>query len=158
MNINWSDPAWWSALSALCALLVSLVSLWAAFKSSEAARRSAAADELSTRLAQGLARTCHARWEITSRRVAYTTGSDGHPIQEDYGIATLTNTGEEVALNVQAMGGDSFGHEPVDKIQPGESCDFQYEAVLPDERKEVFIEWDRPKEFGEERMRTRRIF
>lgn len=148
-----------SANIAQSALEVARESAKAADVSAQAANRSAEADELSTSLAQGLARTCHMRWEVTKQRLAYREDPEtGWLHGEDYGLATLTNKGEEVALNVHAVGGDAFGHEPVSKLQPGESCEFMYDAVLPDADKTVVVEWDRPAEFGDERMRVQLRF
>lgn len=153
MNIDWNDPAWWSALSALSALVVALVSLWAACVASKAAKRSAVADQLAARLAKGLARTCHARWEVTYKDQMHAETGDGDLRQNEHGTIIMTNTGDEVALNVHATG-DIHEHQPVAKVQPRESITFHYD-VSPDTGKRVFVEWDRPEEFEDERMRIR---
>lgn len=156
MTINWSDPAWWSAVAAIGSLAVALVSFFAAKKSASAAHRSADADELATRLAKGLSRTCRARWEITSSGQLYKPVGRGGYAPKGHCQATVTNAGDEVALNVHATG-DVYEHEAVEKVHPGESFTFDYE-LDPDEGKEVFIEWDRPEEFRDKRMKVRRTF
>lgn len=157
MDIDWSDPAWWSAISAALAFLVALISFFTACKAASAASRSAKADELATTLAKGLSRTCHVRWEMTHKGTVFSPAGDGNYRPEDYGRATMTNKGEEVALNVHVTG-DVSEHKPVAKVQPGESFTFDYDALTPDDGKKAFIGWDRPEEFGDERMSVRRDF
>jgi len=148
MNIGWNDPAWWSAIAAALAFLVAIASFCAA-------RRSATASESATKLAKGLARTCHARWDI--RR--------GNPnlkleqLQGNYRTAYFSNSGEEAAFNVKLFVGGVAKNDPVAKVQPGEEFEFKYDAKIdPNQDLEVVIEWDRPEEFEEARMRTRRTF
>lgn len=155
MDFDASDPNWWSALSAFFALIVAVVSLFAAIVANKAASRSAAADEISSQLSKGLARTCHARWDIKR----------GDPnlnleqLKNAYRTAYFSNVGEEVAFNVQVFVGDKVMNDPVAKVQPGEEFEFKYDATIdPNQELEVFIEWDRPKEFEDKRMRTRRTF
>ncbi|MEU3019030.1 hypothetical protein ABZ635_16715 [Nocardiopsis sp. NPDC007018] len=128
--------------------------------SAEAAQRSASADELATRLAKGLSRTCHVRWEVKNRGAVWRRFADDSYEPTDEGSVKVKNTGEEVALNVTLKGESIREHEPAEKIQPGESHDFPYfyDVELPDETKELVIEWDRPEEFGDERMSVSRYF
>lgn len=161
MNFDPNDPNWWSALSAGLALLVAITSLYAAIVSNRTAKRSANADELASQLAKALARTCHARWETKTEAVEWEDEVEADKYAEfGRGAVTVTNVGEEVAFNVSMTGGWALEHEPIARIQPGESgkFPFAYElGVPPDERLEVRIEWDRPKEFGDERMSVQRF-
>ena len=164
MNFNGGD---WVAVVAAA---IAAVSLWfakqstkaavdsakAAKTSASAAERSATADEVTTQLAKGLSRTCHTRWEFDNRGQMYTATGNGGFQEDEHGTVRMTNTGEEVALNVHATG-DIHEHEPVAKVQPGESFTFHYD-VSPDDGKGVYIEWDRPEEFRDERMRVWRGF
>ncbi|GAB2509181.1 hypothetical protein [Nocardiopsis aegyptia] len=158
MNIDWSkvlsDPAWWSALSALFALIVAIVSFFAASKAASAASRSAEADELSSRLAKGLARTCHARWEIKIHGQMYDPNADFK--QDEHGTGTVKNVGDEVAFDVHATG-DIHKRNPVPKVQPGQEFTFQYD-ISPEDGKNVYIEWSRPEEFEDGRLQIRHGF
>lgn len=167
MNLDGGD---WVAV---VAALIAAGSLWFAKKSTEAAvdsasaaetsasaaERSAAADELATQLAKGLSRTCHVRWETKNRGTTW-KNVETAPEPTEKGTVRVTNTGEEVALNVTLKGESIREHEPAEKIQPGESHEFPYfyDIELPDETKELIIEWDRPEEFGDERMSVQRYF